>query len=83
MLGKNSHFPPLNDSNSFGTVDYDAQINSKIGNPSNYVLKPMSIQELKTLHHICELERTQLLSILAMAVQNPQLAGYIFYGKLW
>ena len=31
---------------------------------------------MNTLHRICELERTQLLTILAMSVQNPQLAGY-------
>ena len=36
----------------------------------------MSLQKLKTLHHICELERTQLLPMLTMSVQNPQVAGY-------
>ena len=30
-----------------------------------------------TLLHLCELERTQLLTIFAMSVQNPQLAGYL------
>ena len=33
----------------------------------------MTVQELNTLHTICELERNQLLTILAMPVQNPQL----------
>ena len=36
----------------------------------------MSIEELNTLHHICELER-----ILAMSVQNPQHAGYLSTGN--
>ena len=42
----------------------------------------MTVQELNTLHTICELERTQLLlTILAMSVQNPQLAGFLLTGK--
>ena len=38
----------------------------------------MSVAELNTLHSICEVERTQLLTILAMFVKNPQLAGFLF-----
>ena len=41
----------------------------------------MSLQELDTLHYICELERTQLLTILAMSVQNQQLAGFLLTGN--
>ena len=37
----------------------------------------MTVQELNTLHTICELERNRLLTILAMSVQNPQLAGFL------
>ena len=40
----------------------------------------MTVQELKTLHTICEFERTQLLTILAMSVKNPQLAGFLLTG---
>ena len=36
----------------------------------------MTVQELNTLHTICELERTQLLS-----VKNPQLAGFLLTGN--
>ena len=42
------YFSPLNDSNSFGTVDYDAQINTKMNYSINHVFKSMSIQELNT-----------------------------------
>ena len=56
-----SYFPPMNDSNSFGTVDYRAQINANIDDSINHVFKSISIQELNTLHNICDLERTQLL----------------------
>ena len=40
----------------------------------------MSVQELNTLHTVCELKRTQLLTILAMSVKNPQLAGFLLTG---
>ena len=41
----------------------------------------MTVQELDTLHTICELERNQLLTILAMSVKNPQLAGFLLTGN--
>ena len=41
----------------------------------------MTIQELKTLYHFCELDRAQLPIILAMSVQNPQLLGYFSNGN--
>ena len=41
----------------------------------------MTVQELNTLHTICELERNQLLTIFAMSVQNPQLADFLFTGN--
>ena len=40
----------------------------------------MSVQELNTLHTVCELERTQLLTIFAMSVKNPELAGFLLTG---
>ena len=41
----------------------------------------MTVQELITLHTVCELERTQLLTMLAMSVKNPQLAGFVLTGN--
>ena len=46
----------------------------------------MTVQELNTFHTLCELERNQLLTILAMSVQNFQLAGFLLTGnrsKFW
>ena len=37
----------------------------------------MSLFELETLHHLCELERTQILQSLALAVLNLPYAGYL------
>ena len=74
-------FPALNVSNNFATLDYDALINTEIDFTINHVFKPMTVQELSTLHTVCELERTQLLTILAMSVNNPQLAGFLLTGS--
>ena len=41
----------------------------------------MSVQELITLHTVCDLERTQLLTSLAMSEKNPQLAGFLITGN--
>ena len=41
----------------------------------------MTLKELNTLHNVCEFERNQLLTILAMSVQNPQLAGFLLTGN--
>ena len=74
-------FPALNVSNNFATIDYDAHINTKIDYTINLVFRSMTVQELNTLHTICELERNQLLTKLAMSVQNPQLAGSLLIGN--
>ena len=74
-------FPALNISNNFATIDYDAHINTNIDFTINHVFKSMTVQELNTLHTVCELERTQLLTILAMSVKNPQLAGFLLTGN--
>ena len=75
------NFPPVVASNSFGTLDYDVQIKTKIDFSVNHVFISMSIPELNTIHHICELEPTQLLTIIAMSVENPQLAAYLLTGN--
>ena len=74
-------FPALNVSNNFATIDYDAHINTNIVYTNNHVFRSMIVQELNTLHTECELERNQLLTILAMSVQNPQLAGFLLTGN--
>ena len=73
-------FSALNVSNNFATLDYDALINTKIDFTIFHVFKSMTVQELNTLHTACELERTQLLTILAMSVKNPHLAGFLLTG---
>ena len=56
-------------------------INTKIDYTINHVFRSMTVQQLNTLHTICELARNQLLTILAMSVRNPQLAGFLQTGN--
>ena len=41
----------------------------------------MSLSELETLHQLCELERTQILQSLALAVLKIPYAGYLLSGN--
>ena len=70
-------FPALNSFNNFATINYETHINTEIDYSKNHVFKSMSVAELNTLHIICEVERTQLPTILAMSVKKPQLAGFL------
>ena len=74
-------FPALNISNNFATIDYDGHINTKLVYSINHVFRCTKVQELNTLHTVFELERNQFLTILAMSVQNPQLAGFFITGN--
>ena len=74
-------FPALNVSNNFPTTDYDVHINTKIDYTINHVFCSSTVQELNPLHTICELERNQLLTILAMSVRNPQFAVFLLTGN--
>ena len=37
----------------------------------------MTVHDFNTLHTICELEPNQLLTLLAMSVQKPQIDGIL------
>ena len=41
----------------------------------------MSLSELETLHQLCEIERTQILQSLALAVLKKPYAVYLLSGK--
>ena len=73
--------PALNVPNMFATIDYDAHINTRIDYTINHVFRSMTVQELNTPQTVCELERNQLLTILASSVQNPQLFGFLLTGN--
>ena len=74
-------FCALNVSNNFATINYDAHINTKIDYTINHVFRSMTLKELNIFHTACELERNQLLTVLAISVQNLQLAGFLLTGN--
>ena len=43
--------------------------------------KKITIQKLKTLNQICEIERRLLLTVFARSVENNQIAGYLLTGN--
>ena len=70
-------FNDLNSSKKFATIDYEPHIDTEIYYAFNHMFKTMSVAELKTLHTVCEVERTQLLTIIAMSVENVEFAGIL------
>ena len=56
-------------------MSYGAHMKTKLLYPNNPVFTSMANQLLNISHHIYELERTQLLTILAISPQIFQLAG--------
>ena len=45
------------------------------------IFQEMSLSELETLHQLCELEKTQILQSLALAVLKIPYAGYLLSGN--
>ena len=45
------------------------------------MFQEMSLSKLETLHQLCELERTQILQSLALAVLKIPYAGYLLSGN--
>ena len=69
----------MNDSNMFSTVVYDAHLNTE---KKEIILSIMYLNlNWIPIHLVCELERAQLLTKLAMSVQSPQPAGYLLTGN--
>ena len=65
----------------FGAIHYDIPLDMKLYYTVSRTFQEMSLSELETLHHICELERTQILQSLALAVLKIPYAGYLLSGN--
>ena len=53
--------PFLTDSIGFGTVGYDAFLNTNIKYSGNHVTTTIFVQDPNAIHHICYIEKTQLI----------------------
>ena len=71
----------LMNSTDFGAIHYDIQLDMKLDHTINKVFQEMPLSELETLHQLCELERTQILQSLELAVLKLPYAGYLLSGN--
>ena len=65
----------------FGAIHYDIHLDMKLDYTISRTFQEMSLTELETLHQLCELERTQILQSLALAVPKIPNAGYVLSGN--
>ena len=65
----------------FGAIHYDIHLDMKLDYTISRIFQEMSFSELETLHQLCELERTQILQSLALAVLKISYAGYLLSGN--
>ena len=65
----------------FGAIQYDIHLDMKLDYTISRTFQDMSLSELKTLHQLCELERTEILQSLALAVLKLPYAGYLLSGN--
>ena len=61
----------------FGNIHYDIYLDMKLDYTISKIFQEMSFSELETLHQLCELERTQILQSLALAVLKTPYSGYL------
>ena len=59
-----------------GNIHYDIDLDMKLDYTISRIFQEMSLSELETLHQVCELERTQILQSLALAVSKMPYVGY-------
>ena len=64
----------------FGANHYDIHLDMKVDYTKSRIFHEMSLSELETLHQLCELERTQILQSLALAVLKIPYAVYLSSG---
>ena len=65
----------------FGAIHCDVHLDMKLDYTKGRISQEMSRSELETLHQLCELERTQILQSLALAVLKIPYAGYLLSGN--
>ena len=63
---------------SVGTneIDYELHLGTKLDYIMYFITKQLRHSEMTLLQNQCELERTQMLTILMLAMQNTRVAGY-------
>ena len=62
-------------------IDYELHLGTKLDYIMYFNTKQLRHSEMTLLQNQCELERTQMLTILMLAMQNTRLAGYMLTGN--
>ena len=69
------------DPNSYLNMDYEMQLGTKIDYLFFQSSRLLQATEIQLLQNQCEQERTQILTNLMLALENPRLAGYMLTGN--
>ena len=67
-------------STDFAAIHYDIHLDMELDCTISIIFQETSLSELETLDQLCELERTQILQSLALAVLKIPYAGYLLSG---
>ena len=62
-------------------IDYELHLGAKLDFLMYFNTKQLRHSELTLLQNQCEIERTQILTTLMLAMQNTRLAGYMLTGN--
>ena len=73
--------PKANDPNSYLNMDYEMHLGTKIDYLFFQSSRLLQATEMQLLQNKCEQERTQILTNLMLALENPRLAGYMLTGN--
>ena len=65
----------------FGAIHFDLQLDMKLEYTIERFFREMSLTEIETLHQLCELEKTQNLQSLALAVLKIPYFEYLLSGN--
>ena len=69
------------DPDNYLNIDYEMHLGTKIDCLFFQSLRLLQATELQLLQNQCEQERTQILTNLTLALENPRLAGYMLTGN--
>ena len=69
------------DPNSYLNMDYEMHLGTKIDYLFFQSSRLLQATELQLLQNQCEQERTQILTNLMLALENPRFAGYMLTGN--
>ena len=69
------------DEDMYLNMDYEMHMGTKLGYHFFQSSRLLQASEIQLLKNQCEQERTQILTILMLSLENPRLAGYMLTGN--